>query len=209
MDYEDEEVLINDLLAGKELAYRHVVKTNQNSMLYVARSIAGTSIAEEVVQDAWISIIKALPKFERRSSLKTWSLRIVRNTAITRLQKESRSVAVGDINDLEAVSHSMDKFQANGNWSSPPSHWDIASPEALLANNELITIIYSTIKRLPPNQQAIISLSDLEAISMDDICNILDISNSNARVLLHRARTKVWQAIENYEGSENVELQGI
>ena len=208
MDYSNEDVLIKDLLAGEELAFRHVIKTNQSSMLYVARSIAGMSIAEEVVQDAWISIIKALPKFERRSSLKTWSLRIVRNTAITRLQRESRSVAVGDINDLEILSQSKEKFQKNGSWSSPLGHWDIASPEALLANDELINIIYSAIEKLPPNQQTIISLADIEAIPMDDICNILDISNSNARVLLHRARTKVWQAIEDYEGCENVKLQG-
>ena len=208
MDYSNENLLVKDLLAGNELAFQYVVKTNQSSMLYVARSIAGMSIAEEIVQDAWISIIKALPKFERRSSLKTWSLRIVRNTAITRLKKESRSVAAGDINDLEILSQAKDKFQDNGNWSSPPSHWDITSPEALLANDELIHIIYSSIEKLPPKQQAIISMADLEAISMEDICNILEISNSNARVLLHRARTKIWQAIEDYEGCENVKLQG-
>lgn len=209
MDYTDEKNLINDLLLGKESAFRYVVKATQSSMLYVARSIAGPLIAEDIVQEAWVSIIKALLKFEGRSSLKTWSLTIVRNTAVTRIKKESRHIAVGDARDVEEFNNTKDRYNENGSWSDPPRHWNSESPDILLANDELMSVIKSAIEKLPEKQQAVISLKEMEGIPMNEICNTLNISDSNSRVLLHRARVSIWQAIELYEGNPNVELQGI
>lgn len=206
MDYSNETDLIKQLIDGDEKAYRYVVQAYHNNMLYVARSIVGTSIADEVIQEAWVSVIKALPKFEGRSSLKTWILRIVSNSAKTRLRKESRSIAVGDAADMEALSVPSERFQENGHWSAPPQQWNIATPDALLASNELKTVIYATIDKLPPIQQSIISLRDMEGMAMLEICKVLDITESNSRVLLHRARAKIWQAIEKYQDSQNVNL---
>ncbi|HFE36914.1 MAG TPA: sigma-70 family RNA polymerase sigma factor [Gammaproteobacteria bacterium] len=206
MKYQDEQTLINQLLAGSEEAYRYAVNTYHNNMLYVAKSIVGPSIADEVVQEAWISVLKALPKFEGRSSLKTWILRIVSNNAKTRLRKESRSIAIGDASDMENLSTSTDRYQESGHWSNPPIHWNIASPEAILSSEELKTVIYAAIDKLPPVQQCIISLRDMNDMSMEEICKILDISESNSRVLLHRARTKIWQSIEKFQSNQNVKM---
>ncbi len=206
-NYPNEQALIKQLISGDEQAYRHVVKNYQSSMLYVARSIVGTSIADEIVQDAWLSVIKALPKFEGRSSLKTWILRIVSNSAKSRLRKESRQFAAGDAADLEILSSlPSEKFNDNGSWATPPKHWDIASPDALIASEELNNIVRRAIDKLPSLQQSIVTLREMEGLKMEDICKILEISESNSRVLLHRARTKIWQAIDKHQGKENVEL---
>jgi len=206
MEYQDESELIKQLINGNENAYRFVVQAYHNNMLYVARSIVGPAIADEVVQESWVSVIKALPKFEGRSSLKTWVLRIVSNSAKTRLRKESRNVAMGDASDLDTLSIPPERFKENGHWSAPPQHWNIASPDALLTSDELKNIIYSTIEKLPPIQQSIVSLRDMEGMSMPEICKVLDITESNSRVLLHRARAKIWQVIEEYQGNQNVKL---
>jgi len=206
MDTIDEQTLIAQLIEGEEQAFRYAIKSYQNAMLYVARSIVGTSIADEVVQDAWISIIKALPKFEGRSSLKTWILRIVSNNAKSRLRKENRHVSIGDANDLETLGAVESRYQENGMWAMPPNQWNNASPEAILSSDELKGIIYASIGTLPQIQQTIICLRDMEGLAMDEICKILEISESNSRVLLHRARAKVWQAIDKHEGKSNVKL---
>jgi len=207
LDYSDEQVLIQQLLKRDNQAYRYAVQSYQKSMQYVAKSIVGTAIADEIVQDAWLSVIKALPKFEGRSSLKTWILRIVSNSAKSRLRKESRQFAAGDAADLEILSNAPnDRFNESGHWSNPPKHWDINSPEALIASDELRDIVKHTIEKLPALQQSIITLRDMECIGMEEICKILEISESNSRVLLHRARTKIWQAIDKHQGKENVEL---
>ncbi len=198
-DYTHERVLIQELINGEEAAFRHVVKQYHQSMLYVAHSIVGSAIAEEVVQEAWVSVIKALPGFESRSALKTWVLRIVSNCAKTRLRKESRSIAMGDANDLEFAALPEARFRENGHWASAPRRWNIASPEAILASEELKTVIYTAIESLPIIQQTILTFRDMEGMSMDEICKILDISESNSRVLLHRARSKIWQAIEKHQ----------
>ncbi len=197
---QDEQALIQQLLEGNEAAFRHVVTHYHQPMMYVARAIVGPAIAEEVVQEAWVSVIKSLPGFEGRSSLKTWILRIVSNNAKTRLRKEARSIAMGDANDLENAALPDDRFRQDGQWANPPKHWNISSPEAILLSDQLKDVILKTIDSLPTMQQTIITLRDMEGLNMDEICKILSISESNSRVLLHRARLKIWQAIEKHQG---------
>ena len=196
-----EQELIRQLLNGDEAAYRQVVTDYQSSMLYVARAIVGTAIADEIVQEAWVSVIKALPKFEGRSSLKTWILRIVSNNAKSRLRKESRHFSAGDAADLEVIGMPHDRFTDNGHWAIPPSRWDIESPDELLTSDELRSCMQQAMDKLPPIQQTILSLRDMDGMSMEEICKILEISESNSRVLLHRARTKVFLAIEKFQGN--------
>lgn len=190
--------LIPRLLAGEQNAYTLVVSTYQNNLLQVARSIVGMSIADEVVQDAWIAAFRALPKFERRSSLKTWLIRIVSNCAKTRLRQENRTInfsALGSADEDSPVDPSF--FDNRGHWQKQVQLWDDASPEILLASEQLKNCIDKAINDLPANQRSVLTLRDLQALEMQDICKILDISESNARVLLHRARSVVRESIDH------------
>lgn len=196
----DDQALIKRLLAGEESAFRILVSEYHNLMLHVARAIVGPSVAEEVVQDAWIAVLRALPKFEGRSSLKTWILQIVSNQAKTQLRRESRTVAVGQAGDVEDAAMQQ-RFLSDGHWSAGPGHWR-DSPESLLASAQLKGVIDQAIDRLSQTQRAVLTLFDMEGVEMSEICKILDLSESNGRVVLHRARTRVWQAIDQFQRGE-------
>ena len=195
----DDDTLIPLLLKKDEQAFAQVVNAYHGIMKHVARAIIGDSIAEEVVQEAWLAAIKALPKFERRSSLKTWVLKIVSNSAKSRLRHEARSINSEDpLRDALAQSDPA-QFNSNGSWHSAPIAWHADTPEALLASDELRKCIDNTLSELPPVQQAVITLRDIQGLDMEIICNILDISESNSRVLLHRARAYIRNAIEKQQ----------
>jgi len=194
-----DDILVTKLLAGDETAFRHLVKSYQSIMLKVARAIVGPSIAEEVVQETWLSVIKALPNFQQRSSLKTWILRIVSNCAKTRLRKESRNIAVGSAEDLAQMSIPTDRFAENGMWHAHPSLWHGETPDQILGSEQLKEVIVKEINKLPPLQQSVLILREIEGMEMEEICKILEVSASNSRVLLHRARIQLWNAIDQHE----------
>jgi len=194
-----DDILVTKLLAGDETAFRYLVKSYQSIMLKVAQAIVGPSIAEEVVQETWLSVIKALPNFQQRSSLKTWILRIVSNCAKTRLRKESRNIAVGSAEDLAQMSIPADRFTDNGMWQAHPSVWHRETPDQILGSEQLKELIIKEINKLPPLQQSVLILREIEDMEMEEICKILEVSASNSRVLLHRARTQLWNAIDQYE----------
>lgn len=191
----DERILIKRLIEGEAQAFDFVVAEYHNIMLSVARAIVGEAFADEVVQEAWISAIKALPKFEGRSSLKTWLLHIVSNGAKSRVRRENRQISLDD--GWKSVP--ADKFDHTGHRFDDVFAWENETPEALLANEQLKTIIDHAFQQLPAIQRAVLSMHELENIKMDEICNILDITSSNARVLLHRARTTLHHSIEKYQ----------
>lgn len=193
----NEAELIQRLIAGDAQAFEFIVAEYHSLMLSVARAIVGEAFADEVVQDAWISAIKALPDFEQRSRLKTWLLNIVSNGAKTRLRREKRQISLDDGWESEPA----DKFDQRGHRLDDVLPWDIATPEAMLANDQLQHIIEQCFQSLPANQRAVMTMFDMEGYAMDEICNILDISASNARVLLHRARTTLHHSIEKYQES--------
>ena len=165
-------------------------------MQAVAYAIAGPIIADEVVQEAWLSAIKALPKFEGRSSLKSWLIRIVANEAKTRRRKENRSVSLEAIQDTWATDP---RFSENSHWKNPSSQWHADTPEDLLVADELKNCIEKNMLKLPENQLAALRLRDAGGLSMDELCNILEVSSSNVRVLLHRARDKVLRVIDHFQ----------
>ena len=192
--------LIPRLLAHDDAAYTQLVSAHHGLMVYLARAIAGEAIADEVAQEAWLSVIRALPRFEQRSSLKTWILRIVNNTAKSRLRHESRSLSLedmlGDRGDTDPA-----RFTAAGRWASPPVVWHADTPDDLLASEELRHCIDAAIQGLAPLQRAVVTLRDMQGQRMDDICKILEISESNGRVLLHRARRRIQAAIDEFHQS--------
>ncbi len=193
-----ESELLPLLLERDEDSFNRLVKAYYGAMLALARSIVGEAIADEVVQEAWVSIYKALPKFEGRSSLKTWILRITANEAKTRLRKESRSVSLDQFED-RGESLLSGRFKDDGHWHVGPHTWHEDGPESLLINGEMRDCIEHTLHQLPSMQQAVFELKDLSGNSFDEICNILDISSSNARVLLHRARISLFGKIEHFQ----------
>jgi RNA polymerase sigma-70 factor (ECF subfamily) len=185
--------LLPRLLSGDKRAFRALVLNHHAAMTRFARTIVGDASAEEVVQEAWLKVIGALPKFELRSSLRSWLLRIVRNEAIDRLRKEARKTAVESEDALN------ERYSRDGSWSSPPAVWSAETPEALLAVKDMRAIIENALGKMPTTQRAVLTLKDVERLSFEEICNILEISASNARVLLHRGRRRLWSAIDEYQ----------
>lgn len=194
----DDKALIPRLLAGEEAAYTLVVTAYHGLMVHLAKTIVGEAIADEVAQESWLSIMKALPRFEGRSSLKTWVLRIVSNTAKSRLRHESRTVSLDGLVDEQPIVDPS-RFKTNGHWSNPPPTWHGDSPDALLAGGQLRECIDNALSALPPMQRAAITLRDMQGFDMETICKILEVSESNGRVLLHRARSSIQQAIDEHE----------
>lgn len=172
------------------------------SMLHLARMfVPSRAVAEEVVQEAWLGVLNGLDRFEGRSSLKTWIFRIVSNVAKTRGERERRSVPFSALANEESSGAepavNPDRFDASGAWSSPPAPWEDI-PEDHLLSTETLTKIGEAIGGLPEAQRTVITLRDVQGLTSDDVRNVLEISETNQRVLLHRARSKVRRALEQY-----------
>jgi len=195
--FQDERKLIAALLANNESAFRYLINTMYSQLIAVARAIAGSAIADEVVQESWISVLHALPKFEGRSTLKTWVTQIVANEAKKRLRKESRQVSLDSLGNEEGSF--LDRFDSSGHWATPPANWDLSTPEDILGEKQLKSCIDKTITLLPEKQKAVFVLRYAENYSLEEICNILGVSGSNIRVLLHRARLALYKTIEHFQ----------
>lgn len=184
-------------------SFRRLVEAYHRNLVAFVTAVAGERRAEEIVQEAWISIYKGLPDFEGRASLKTWLYTIVRNTAARVLRKEERSDLFGGRAqkdpDAELDAWYRTRFDDSGHWQEGPPPWEIASPEALLREAELQRCIDHTLTLLTPAQRAVFTLKDLERIETPEICNITGLSHTNVRVLLHRARMKLLQVIAHYQ----------
>ena len=196
--------LVEGLRAFDEAAFALLIRQYGASMLRVAQLyVRSRSVAEEVVQDAWLGALNGIGRFEGRSSLKTWLFRILTNTAKTRALREGRSVpfsALGDESDdrpLEADRFLGPDTRFPGHWGSPPVDW-AGAPEDRLVSNETLGLISAAIDKLPPAQALVITMRDVEGFTSGEVCNALEISETNQRVLLHRARTKVRRALEDY-----------
>jgi RNA polymerase sigma-70 factor (ECF subfamily) len=201
---ESEEQLVAALQAGDEAAFATLVDRYQPSLVRLARMyVRDQSTAEEVAQETWLAVLKGIDRFEGRSSFKTWLFRILTNRAKTRGQRESRSVpfsSLGGDSDDPAVD--PDRFrpegeQYAGGWKQFPVPWE-GDPEERLLAGEARALILDTIEKLPPNQRAVITLRDIEGFGSEEVRNVLDVSDTNQRVLLHRARSKVRRALEQY-----------
>jgi RNA polymerase sigma-70 factor (ECF subfamily) len=200
----DERELLERLRARDEEAFAQLVREWSPSMLRVARMyVSDRAAAEEVVQEAWLGVLQGIDRFEGRSALKTWAFRILANRAMTKGAREARSVPfavlAGDEAAGEEPAVDADRFTRDGAWASPPRQWD-ESPELALRSEETLRVARAAIARLPPMQRLVILMRDLEGFGSEETCNALEISETNQRVLLHRARAKVRQALENHFG---------
>jgi RNA polymerase sigma-70 factor, ECF subfamily len=194
--------LVDGLRARDEAAFVALVRMYGPGMLRVARMyVSSRAVAEEVVQEAWLAVLKGIDRFEGRSSLKTWLFRIVANTAKTRGVREARSAPFSSFPGDQA-SVSPDRFltadeRFPGHWAVPPTSWAGVPDERLLAA-ETMDVIRRTIETLPPSQRAVLTLRDVEGWSADEVCNALELTETNGRVLLHRARARVRAALEEH-----------
>jgi RNA polymerase sigma-70 factor (ECF subfamily) len=203
VDQRDAE-LVAALRAGDEAAFARIIREWHGSMLRVAQIfVPSRSVAEEVVADTWLRVLGALDRFEGRSSLKTWVFRILVNTAKTRAQREGRVLPFSALNDPGRIPEAAvdpERFRPEddprfpGHWAVPPREL----PEEQLLAGETRELIAAAIDALPATQAAVIRLRDVEGWSAEEVRNALDISDVNQRVLLHRARSKVRQALEDY-----------
>jgi RNA polymerase sigma-70 factor (ECF subfamily) len=191
--FDEDEELVARLRAGEEEAFAALVARHRASMLRLAGSLVSSSaVAEEVVQDTWVGVLRGIDGFAGRSSFKTWLLRILVNRARTTSTRERRSVAIGDAGP--AVDSS--RFGAGGAWSSPPQHWIEDSEDRMLAQS-LAQRIEETLQELPERQREVVTLRDVDGLSSKEVCEVLDISEANQRVLLHRGRSHLRQALED------------
>jgi len=195
----DEAALVAGLRAGDEAAFRALIEMYHAMFVRVARMYVSTqAVAEEVAQETWLAVLEGIGRFEGRSSLKTWLFRILTNRAKTRGAREGRSLPFSSLEPAEPAVEA-DRFRAGdhnwpGHWAAPP----IGFPEERLLAGEARAVIERAIAGLPPTQRAVISLRDVEGWDADEVCNALTLTETNQRVLLHRARSAVRAALEQY-----------
>jgi RNA polymerase sigma-70 factor, ECF subfamily len=196
---EGEQELVARLRAGDEQAFEALVRRHYVTMLSVARSYVQTrAVAEEVVQEAWLGVLRGLERFEGRSSLKTWIVAIVVHTAQNRAARERRSVPFASLAPESAVDDG--RFQSAdepfpGHWRRYPARWS-ATPDVVAEDRETLRVAMRAIADLPDVQQTVIRMRDVEGWDADEVCAALNVSPGNQRVLLHRARSRVRAALE-------------
>ena len=200
--------LVDALRAGDEVAFAQLVREYQPSLVRVARIYVSTqAAAEEVAAETWLAVLNGIGRFEGRSSLKTWIFRILTNIAKTRAQRDGRTLPFSALQDPGRVPEAAldaDRFldpehpRWPGHWAVRPEPW----PEDAVIAAETQARLAEAIEALPATQRAVISLRDIEGWSSEQVRNALELSETNQRVLLHRARSKVRRALESYLGEE-------
>jgi RNA polymerase sigma-70 factor (ECF subfamily) len=188
-----------------ERAFAMLVERYQLPLKRLALAyVRSDAVAEEVVQDTWLGVVRGIDRFEGRSSLKTWIYQILTNIAKTRGARESRTLPLSALElvvDEPAVDPSrfLDEQHERwpGHWAAPPARWD-ELPEECLTGRETLARVKDAISQLPPVQRQVIVLRDIEGWEADEVCELLGLSEGNQRVLLHRARSKVRQALEDH-----------
>ena len=202
----DDDELVRALRTGDEGAFVALVRRYNGLMLHVALGHVRTrAIAEEVVQETWCAVLAGIDRFEGRAAFKTWLMRILTNRAKTRGQREARCVPlsslVDDDDDRPAVDpHRFlpaDHPRYPGGWAAAPAEWS-CTPDERLLSHEVRELIRRAIDQLPARQRTVIGLRDVEGCSPEEVCELLDLSEGNQRVLLHRARSRVRAELERY-----------
>jgi RNA polymerase sigma-70 factor (ECF subfamily) len=205
MRYGGDAELIAALRAGDEAAFVQLVDTYGASLTRVAAIyVRDRAVVQEVVQETWIGVLRGIHRFEGRSSLRTWLFRILKNIAMTRAVKEGRSVPFAALSDEQPDEPAIpaDRFQGPDSawpdhwvWSIRPTGW--ATPLEALLSAETRELLRTALEQLPPMQRLVLSLRDIEGWSSEEVCEALDLSQANQRVVLHRARTKLRDVIDD------------
>jgi RNA polymerase sigma-70 factor (ECF subfamily) len=194
MAVDGDDALLERLRAGDQEAFASFVTRHDGTLRRVARAFVRTpAAADDVVQEAWLAMLGGLKDFEGRSSLRTWLFRILVNRARTRAKREARSVPFSAL-DTEDLSVFEPGFGPDGRWRSPPPRLD-ADPEAKLLSRELREHLIEAVDDLAPAQRLVLTLRDIVGLRPEEVCELLEVSDGNQRVLLHRARAGVRAAL--------------
>jgi RNA polymerase sigma-70 factor (ECF subfamily) len=196
--------LVERLRAGDETAFMMLVEEHQGAMIRLALMyVSSRAVAEEVVQEAWLGILNGLERFEGRSSLRTWMYRIVGNIAKTRARRDGRTIPFSALegddtgSGVEPAWFQAAAERSPGHWRTFPVDWR-GIPEERFAAHETFEQIGRAIDDLPPMQAEVLRLRDVLGWTSEEVRNALDLSETNQRVLLHRARTRVRRALHTY-----------
>jgi RNA polymerase sigma-70 factor, ECF subfamily len=207
--FHDDALLVPALRRGDQQAFAWMLDRYDASLRRVARTYVPTDVvADEVVQDTWLGVLRGIDRFEQRSSVKTWLYRILMNVARSRGVRERRSIpfssAAGSLDDGAEPTFEPDRFRPDvageqypGHWRSFPLDWE-HQPEARVLSGETLAVVAAAIDRLPRAQREVLMLRDIEGWTSVEVCNALDLSDTNQRVLLHRGRARLRQALESY-----------
>jgi RNA polymerase sigma-70 factor, ECF subfamily len=201
----DESALITRLRRGDAFAFREIVTAHQARLLRLAATfVPSRAVAEEVVQETWIAVIRGIDKFEQRSSLKTWITRILVNIARTKGAKERRTVPMGSLlsDSSESAAVDPDRFvgpPGRGGWADPPARWSDL-PEQVVLSSATIAKVIDTVQQLPEQQKWVVMLRDVEDWSSSEVCEALSLTEVNQRVLLHRGRAALRNMLEGQLG---------
>ncbi len=188
---EDERALLERLRSGDESAFEALVAAHDSTLRRVARTFVRTdATADDVVQETWLGVVRGLDGFEARSSLRTWIFRILVNVARTRATRDARSLPFSALETDDGPAVEPAAFGTDGRWSSAPARLD-GDPETGLLSRELRAHLLDAVEGLSPDQRAVITLRDLVGLPASEVCELLDLSDGNQRVLLHRARARV------------------
>lgn len=197
---DDDQVLITRLRAGDAEVFDALVRRHHKRLVRLARLFVSTDAsAEEVVQDTWVAVLDRLDAFEQRSSLITWVSRILVNRAKTKGVREARSLPFSALADGEGEAEPAlegDRFDAKGKWRAPPARWDDETPERLVGNQQAMAILDDELRQLPERQRLVVVLRDTLGWTAEEVCNVLEVNETNQRVLLHRARTRLRARLE-------------
>ena len=194
----DDQTLIKKLRARDKVAFATLVRELHGSLVHVAMTfVSSRATAEEVAQDTWGNVLASLDQFEGRSSLRTWIFRICTNRAKTLAVREARSTPLSELQEPGEAPVEPSRFSAGGTWAVPPHPWTDDTPERVLDRAQAVEQIQRTLAELPAMQRAVITLRDVQGLDSAEACNALEISESNQRVLLHRARSRVRRALEH------------
>ena len=186
----DEGELVVRLREGDEAAFVSLVAMYQTRLLRLAASVVGSrSVAEEVVQDTWLAVVRGIDRFEGRSSFKTWLFHILLNRARTTAGREHRSALLPD-GELD------DRFDGTGAWASPPVPWADQVDDRLVAER-LAHRVREVLPTLPDTQRQVIVLRDIEGVTAAEVSQLLGLTDGNQRVLLHHARARIREQIDN------------
>jgi RNA polymerase sigma-70 factor, ECF subfamily len=191
----DDPALLARLKTGEESAFETLVHRYDGSMHRVASNFVRTpAAADDVVQETWLAVIRGLDGFEQRSSLSTWIFRILINRARTRAAREARSVPFSALESDEGPAVEPDAFGSDGRWRSAPARLE-TDPEASVLTDELRAHLLEAVEGLAPAQRVVVTLRDIVGLDAEDVCSLLQISDGNQRVLLHRARARLRTAL--------------
>ncbi len=202
MGNRDDKELLAKLRQGDEAAFAELLSTHHRALRRLARMfVSSDALADEVVQETWLAVLDGLRSFEERSSLKTWISRILVNRAKSKGEREGRTVpfsALGDADEAGDPAVEPARFDGRGTWSQPPEKWEEGTPEKLLLRKEVSGILEEALTTLPERQRAVVTLRDVEGWTSEEVCNVLEINETNQRVLLHRGRSRLRTRLEQY-----------